>query len=47
MALRQALTDAAAVAQLFAIWERNVDTVRAISSRQIGQHRAAWSLQIS
>ena len=32
-ALRQALTDAADIEQLFAIWERNVDTVRAINKQ--------------
>jgi hypothetical protein len=32
-ALRQALTDAPDVEQLFAIWERNVDSVRAINKQ--------------
>jgi hypothetical protein len=36
VALRQALTDAADIEQLFAIWERNVDTVRAISKHTNG-----------
>ena len=33
VALRKALTDAADIEQLFAIWERNVDTVRAINKQ--------------
>ena len=33
VALRKALTEAADIEQLFAIWERNVDTVRAISKQ--------------
>ena len=32
-ALRKALTEAADIEQLFAIWERNVDTVRAINKQ--------------
>ena len=33
VALRKALTEAADIEQLFAIWERNVDTVRAINKQ--------------
>ena len=33
MALRKALTEAADIEQLFAIWERNVDAVRAINKQ--------------
>ena len=45
VALRKALTEATDMEQLFAIWERNVDTVRAINKQTTAQRREASLLR--
>ena len=45
-ALRKALTDTNDIEQLFAIWERNVDAVRAINKQPTAQPRGVSSLKI-